>query len=579
MENKELLVNEPQNNMELTSLPKELFKKSKVDAESLHDQAFETKPVSFLKGAFMRFAKNKASIVAAVIIAIIILYAIIVPFASPKAYVNATEYPTGFSDQNFSYALPYNPMFKGSGFWDGTEIRTGVSEQALSVLQYDDSNHSKLVKVVSTSEEQIGASKITMYSVRVDSYAVGNKVITIKEDAYNALVSYEKEQGIYKRLESENGEKKSIMKPLLDVATYINEYKDIMAKDLANGRNFDELGNTTADVSIKNQITNVTDAMNNYYNQNANIYYKLSAKTSKGYTQNSFTTIKNSEGDPDPIYKVDENGEYVYANISNGMAQIRVDYFDYFVYHNGFEPYYFFGANGSGQDLFLRLAVGARFSLLLGVGISLINILIGVIWGSISGYYGGKVDLVMERVTDIISAIPSVIILTICSIQFANNVALKAAIGEAGVMVLAFLVAFVYSGWVGVAGTTRMQFYRFKGQEYVLASRTLGAKDRRLIFKHILPNAIGTLVTSSVLMIPSVIFSESSLSYLGIINFTTSGISSIGSLLEEGQTAGLSSHPHLLLFPCIIISLLMICFNLFGNGLRDAFNTSLKGSE
>ena len=146
-------------------------------------------------------------------------------------------------------------------------------------------------------------------------------------------------------------------------------------------------------------------------------------------------------------------------------------------------------------------------------------------------------------------------------------------------MILAFLVAFVYSGWVGVAGTTRMQFYRFKGQEYVLASRTLGAKDRRLIFKHILPNAIGTLVTSSVLMIPSVIFSESSLSYLGIINFTTSGISSIGSLLEEGQTAGLSSHPHLLLFPCIIISLLMICFNLFGNGLRDAFNTSLKGSE
>ncbi len=577
MENKEIIT-QPQNNMELTNLPKELFKKSKVDAESLHDQAFETKPVSFLKGAFMRFAKNKASIVAAIIIAIIILYAIIVPFASPKAYVDKTEYPSGFKDENFSYALPYNPIFKGTGFWDGTEVKSGYNEQALSILQYDDSNHSKLVNVVSKTEEKIGSTIITMYSVRVDSYAVGNKIITIKEDAYNKLVSYEKEQGIYHVLE---GDKKSIMKPLLDVSSYISEYKDTMAEDLA-GCKYSEIGSSQSQVSIKTKIDNVTDAMNNYYNQNSNIYYKLTAKIDGEYTQNSFQTIfKEDDGElvPDPIYKVDENGEYVYANISNGMAQIRVDYFDYFVYHNGFQPYYLFGANYSGQDLFLRLAVGARFSLLLGVGISLINILIGVIWGSISGYYGGKVDLIMERFTDIISAIPSVIILTICSIQFTNNSALKASIGDAGVMVLAFLVAFVYSGWVGVAGTTRMQFYRFKGQEYVLASRTLGAKDRRLIFKHILPNAIGTLVTSSVLMIPSVIFSESSLSYLGIINFTTSGISSIGSLLQEGQTAGLSSHPHLLLFPCIIISLLMICFNLFGNGLRDAFNTSLKGSE
>ena len=203
----------------------------------------------------------------------------------------------------------------------------------------------------------------------------------------------------------------------------------------------------------------------------------------------------------------------------------------------------------------------------------------GLIWGAMSGYYGGTTDLIMERITDIIANIPSIIILSICSIQFTNNVSLKAALGESGIIVLAFLVAFVYSGWVGVASTTRMQFYRFKGQEYVLASRTLGAKDGRLIFKHILPNAIGTLVTSSVLMIPGVIFSESSLSYLGIINFSTSGLSSIGSLLNEGQAAGLQYYPHVLLFPCIIISLLMISFNLFGNGLRDAFNTSLKGSE
>ncbi len=562
------ILDKPQN-LELESLPKELFKKSKVDAESLHDQAFETKPVSFLKGALIRFAKNKASIVAAVIIALIILYAIIVPFASPKAYVDSVEYPSGFQDSYFSYALPYNSLFKGTGFWDGTEVATGYSEQALSVLKYDDSNHSKLVSVISeTTAEITPTQKITMYSVRIDSYAVGNKVITIKPSVYEELVKYEKDNNIYRQ-------DNSIMKPFVDVSTYIKEYKDTMAMDL-KGVTYAEL----TDIPTKNTIDNVTDAMNNYYNQNANIYYKLDAKISNGsYSQSSFKTIFDSNGEPATIYEKDSDGNYVYEKYSNGTYTVRVDYFDYFVFHNGFEPYYIFGSNGSGQDLFLRLAIGARFSLLLGVGISIINILIGVIWGSISGYYGGKVDLVMERFTDIISAIPSVIILTICSIQFSNNVSLKAAIGSSGVMVLAFLVAFVYSGWVGVAGTTRMQFYRFKGQEYVLASRTLGAKDPRLIFKHILPNAIGTLVTSSVLMIPSVIFSESSLSYLGIINFTTSGISSIGSLLEEGQNAGLSSHPHLLLFPCIVISLLMICFNLFGNGLRDAFNTSLKGSE
>ena len=204
---------------------------------------------------------------------------------------------------------------------------------------------------------------------------------------------------------------------------------------------------------------------------------------------------------------------------------------------------------------------------------------IGLVYGAVSGYFGGKVDLIMERITDIIANVPTIIIMTIMQIQLTNNDQLKAAIGSAGTIILAILIAFVYNGWVGVASTTRMQFYRFKGQEYVLASRTLGARDSRLIFKHILPNAAGTLVTSSVLMIPGVIFSESSLSYLGIINFSTSGISSIGALLNEGQAASIQYYPHVLLFPAIVISLLMISFNLFGNGLRDAFNTTLRGSE
>lgn len=543
-------------------IPDELFKRANVNASELHDQAFETKPVSFLKGAIKRFAKNKASIVATIIIGLIVLYAIIVPFVSPKNYVNSTEYPSGFQDANFAYVLPYNPLFKGTGFWDGTKTESGVGRTQYTIYKYDDSNHAPLVETISVDEAKVGSSTFKQYTVRLDTYAVGNKTIRIQPSEYERLVAYEKEQGIY---QSEG----SIMKPFVDYETYLSSYREEMLAAMADDSTLNET-----------LIDQIVDYMRTYYNQNGRIYYQLTSKTSNGsYSQNNFSVVLDENGEPIPIYQKDADGNYVYSEYTSGVYTVRVDYFDYFTFHNGFEPYFVFGTNGSGQDIFLRLALGARFSLLLGIGITLVNFIIGLIFGAISGYYGGTIDLVMERVTDIISCIPSIIILTVCSIQFTNNISLSQNLGTAGVYILAFLVAFVFSGWIGTAGTTRMQFYRFKGQEYVLASRTLGAKDRRLIFKHILPNAAGTLVTSSVLMVPSVIFGESSLSYLGIINFTTSGLCSIGSLLNEGSNAGLSTYPHVLLFPCIVISLLMISFNLFGNGLRDAFNTTLRGSE
>ena len=123
-----------------------------------------------------------------------------------------------------------------------------------------------------------------------------------------------------------------------------------------------------------------------------------------------------------------------------------------------------------------------------------------------------------------------------------------------------------------------MQFYRFKGQEYILAARTLGASDARLMFKHIFPNSLGTIITSSVLVIPGVLFSESTLTYLGIVNLDSSTMTSIGTMLANGRQF-LSSYPHIIFFPALFISLLEISFNLFGNGLRDAFNPALRGSD
>ena len=129
-----------------------------------------------------------------------------------------------------------------------------------------------------------------------------------------------------------------------------------------------------------------------------------------------------------------------------------------------------------------------------------------------------------------------------------------------------------------MAGRVRMQFYRFKNQEYVLAARTLGASDFRIMFKHIFPNSMGTIITGSILVIPGVIFSETSLSYLGIINLNSASMTSIGAMLSEGQKC-MTSAPHVVLFPAIFIALLMISFNLFGNGLRDAFNPSTRGVD
>jgi len=129
-----------------------------------------------------------------------------------------------------------------------------------------------------------------------------------------------------------------------------------------------------------------------------------------------------------------------------------------------------------------------------------------------------------------------------------------------------------------MAYRVRMQFYRFKGQEYVLAARTLGASDARLMFKHIFPNSLGTIITGSILVIPGVIFSESSLTYLGIVNLESSTMTSVGTMLANGRDQ-LSTNPYIILFPSLFISLLQISFNLFGNGLRDAFNPQLRGAE
>ena len=315
-----------------------------------------------------------------------------------------------------------------------------------------------------------------------------------------------------------------------------------------------------------NEATALTDGGNYYLKYESSFTTYTTYYATGGFNGDNYTSKMRIEGDG--------NYQYSYARETNGTYEIRVNYYRYYTYYHQVvlkdgigEPFFLFGTTNSGQDIFVCLASGARFSFIMAIVVAVVNMVVGAIYGAIEGYYGGRIDLVMERIVEILSAIPFMIVITL----------LKYHMGGASPALILF-IAFFLTGWIGESGTVRMQFYRFKNQEYVLASRTLGAKDWRIMFRHIFPNALGTIVTGSVLVIPGMIFSETSLSYLGIINLNSGTMTSVGTLLANGQPY-LTTYPHIILFPAIFISLLMLCFNLFGNGLRDAFNPSLRGTE
>lgn len=255
------------------------------------------------------------------------------------------------------------------------------------------------------------------------------------------------------------------------------------------------------------------------------------------------------------------------APLVNGAHRVKLHFFKFLeVVYGVKDPSFWLGTDLQGRDLFTELSLGARISLLVAFSVAILNIIIGIVVGAISGYYGGLTDLIIERISEILGGLPFLAILTLLILRYGTTPPI-------------IVLAFVMTGWLGIASLTRTQFYRYKNREFVLAARTLGAGDARIMSRHIFPSTVGTLITSLVLYIPAVIFSEATYSYLGIINYTGLGIQSVGQLLSLGQENMKLGNNHLVLFPSIFISLLMLSFNLIGNGLRDAFNPSLRGVE
>ncbi len=590
--------------------------------EKLTDVKFKEKPVTFTRDALIRFCKNKSSIVATVILGAIILLSLILPFALP--------FDVSVAHPDETYLAP--KLFKaGTGFFDGTKKYTDVVYDETTGYPSASTNLDNGSILMDTMKVYEGKTNVAYSFSRGGYIQVGNtseeseaflETPSFQVDSLPGLtLSYTVETGLddndfdysaYDLLlcypdgeETKQVEVKKDSTEYGEVSVNIGDYLTEVPSALSVRISVRPIENTAKAVYVKDIVLKnsektfyeMTDASKAIYQKKlslvgsdvslfaASIMYcsfsydtynaKYGDRTmtigetqmkdyiNKGYLSYDFnvgpSSLKILDEKHCPIKSVNRQVK------SDGLISVinlecTVTYYKYLGYTK--MPVHLFGTDHLGKDMLKYVAEGTRNSLAIGVLIAFITFLFGLVYGAIEGYFGGTVDLIMERIVDILGYIPWIVVVTLCVLHLGQGFGV-------------FILAMCLTGWISTSSITRTQFYRFKKREYVLASRSLGAKDTRLIFTHILPNSLGTIVTSSVLMIPSVIFSEASISYLGI---GLKGLSSLGVILSDNQRF-INTYPYLLVFPSVVLALMMICFNLFGNGLRDALNPSLKGSD
>jgi ABC-type dipeptide/oligopeptide/nickel transport system permease subunit len=608
----------------------------------ISDRKLETKPTTFFKDALRRFAKNKSSVIGGIILGILVALSVIVPlvikddidnvksserFLEPKLF----EAGTGFWDgtrkrthtvydqenevpaisEKYSIASIKQSLISikvdeepslidtanvyGHGGYiviatDTQVAGNDIYMQSKPVAFTSKGNYK--IDIVFSDEENFNGGKLGEYRVYLKVGESDDDIVMIRDFGKDySNISFD----ISKALE-EAGRDSVEARVVFDVKASASEIRYVLVKSISLIAN-ENVNNAELLAAIS--FTDATEMINNG-DKESDGYWACTGR--KGihnseikYCDYVIDTYMLVYGDSDPVtYSASE----VKTWIENGWCQ-----YDYTVGPESFVrltndcpidvvdsqkllsrtkklesitgrgwnyrklgydkmPVHLMGTDASGIDLLKRAFAGLRTSLIMGIIVAAVTFAFGLVWGSISGYFGGNVDIMMERFTEILGGVPSIVVLTLCILHLGNNFG-------------TFVIALCMTGWISTAHTTRTQFYRFKGREYVLASRTLGASDWRLIFKHILPNSMGTIITGSVFMITGVIYSEASLAYL---NLGLQGTHSFGVMMSNNQPY-LGVYPYMVIFPAVIMALMMVSFNLFGNGLRDAFNPSLKGSE
>ncbi|MBR7040745.1 MAG: ABC transporter permease subunit [Clostridia bacterium] len=603
------------------------------------DKKLESRPTTFAKDAFRRFCKNKSSVIAAIILAILILLTIVVPVVSPYNITNVNttekflapklfESGTGFWDgTRKSERVVYD---RANGVPAVSDKYSIASLQA-SLVSISVDPEPTLIDaaniygsngfVMMATDAAVDGKDVYMMSKDISFTAAGGYRLKIKLDAEDDVQG--SRLGEYRVfLKSKDGTE-------IIVRDFSSDYSEI---DFDISKALSDAGKTALNAQVVFDLKSSADAFRYILVESVELTTE-SGKNAEQLKAVSFTDAtqmvvladKNADGywacsgrkgvHNSVIYYCDyviDTYELVYGNadlVTYSATELKrwvdagwCEYDEkagpesfkrltddcpidevveqsvnsrtkklnsitgrgYNFRKMGYKsmPKFLLGTDASGFDLFKRAFAGLRTSLILGLCTAAFCFAFGLVWGAVSGYFGGNVDLFMERFCDILGGIPWIVMMTLFILHLGNNF-------------FTFFLALCMTGWMGTAHRTRTQFYRFKGREYVLASRTLGSSDMRLIFKHILPNSMGTIITASVLMIPSTIYSEATLAYL---NLGLQGVQSFGVMMSNNQQY-LSIYPNLVIFPAVVMALMMVSFNLFGNGLRDAFNPSLKGSE
>ncbi|MFP4286949.1 MAG: ABC transporter permease [Candidatus Izemoplasmataceae bacterium] len=611
--------------------------------EKIYDKRLETKPIGYFQDAFIRFSKNKTNLVASMILLTLILLSIFVPMLTSKNYTDV--------DPQLQTLPPKIPILENFGIADGTkgfddqpvDLETIDPETGLGLPVGFSPEFIKMetlenyVTLCTDIDDRCvgGQVEFTLARTSTEVTYEGRDSVSFSESAnpvivvdvhdlrgtdpeLNVILSVSgadvvigtiTEPGVHEfdvfesedisvafvlskiKLQVTGPEESRNVASVTSVEAFRNDeeepFYEVDGYELsrfqnASGSDAGSSGRVAGEILMARFDFEAYEAAFGEFRDNA----FSSEKFNEILEENSSVCDIDMSQDPTaedpwifpegcPIKEVTSKSEELEGPDGNLFFSYAV-VIDYLAY-SGYEeiPNYLFGTDPGGRDYFAMVWLGLRTSLFIGVIVAIINISIGIVYGAIEGYYGGTVDLLMERFGEIVGRIPFLVWLALFVIIL-------------GPGVLTLIVLMTVTGWLGVAGTTRTQFYRYKGREYVLASRTLGAKDSRIIFRHILPNGIGTIITASILMIPGVIFTESTISYLGygigsgqafeLFGFIEFSGVSIGVLLADGRS-NLTTRPYLTFFPALIISILMITFNMFGNALRDAFNPSLRGSE